>query len=110
MPNVGPLEIIVVLGIVLLVFGPKRLPQAGRALGQSMREFKDSLGGGKKGGELDAASGTQTVHTDSSPTATAPAKPAAQADTPPAAQDAAGAPAPDQAQSVSEGGQPPSSS
>ena len=41
--QVGPLEIVVVLGIVLLVFGPKRLPQAGRALGRSMREFKESL-------------------------------------------------------------------
>jgi sec-independent protein translocase protein TatA len=46
MPNVGPTELIIVLVIALLVLGPKRLPQAGRSLGQGMREFKDSLSGG----------------------------------------------------------------
>ena len=45
MPNIGPLELVVVLAIVLLIFGPKRLPAAGRALGRSMREFKDSISG-----------------------------------------------------------------
>ena len=45
MPNVGPTELIIVLIIALLVLGPKRLPQAGRSLGQGMREFKDSLTG-----------------------------------------------------------------
>ena len=45
MPNIGPTELIVVLAIALLVLGPKRLPQAGRSLGQGMREFKDSLTG-----------------------------------------------------------------
>jgi len=43
--QVGLPEVAMVLGIVLLIFGPKRLPQAGRALGKSMREFKDSLTG-----------------------------------------------------------------
>jgi sec-independent protein translocase protein TatA len=42
-PNVGPLEIIVVLGIALLVFGPKKLPDLGRSLGNGIREFKGSL-------------------------------------------------------------------
>jgi sec-independent protein translocase protein TatA len=45
MPTIGPTELIVVLAIALLVLGPKRLPQAGRSLGQGMREFKDSLTG-----------------------------------------------------------------
>jgi sec-independent protein translocase protein TatA len=36
---------VIVLVIVLVIFGPKRLPQAGRALGQGMREFKDSITG-----------------------------------------------------------------
>jgi len=44
MPNIGPMELIVVLVIVLLILGPKRLPDAGRSLGRGMREFKDSLG------------------------------------------------------------------
>ncbi|HEY6779550.1 MAG TPA: twin-arginine translocase TatA/TatE family subunit [Thermoleophilaceae bacterium] len=41
----GPLEIIVILVIVLVVFGPKRLPDLGRSLGKGMREFKDSVTG-----------------------------------------------------------------
>ena len=45
MPNIGPLELVVVLVIVLLIFGPKRLPGLGRQLGGGMREFKDSLTG-----------------------------------------------------------------
>ena len=45
MPNIGPLEIAVVLVIVLLIFGPKRLPDLGRSMGRGMREFKDSVTG-----------------------------------------------------------------
>lgn len=43
--NVGPLEIIVVLIIALIVFGPKRLPELGRSLGRGIREFRGSVGG-----------------------------------------------------------------
>jgi sec-independent protein translocase protein TatA len=43
--NIGPLEIIVVLIIALVVFGPKRLPELGRSLGKGIREFRGSLGG-----------------------------------------------------------------
>ena len=45
MPNIGPTELIIVLVIVLLIFGPKRLPGLGRQLGGGMREFKDSISG-----------------------------------------------------------------
>jgi sec-independent protein translocase protein TatA len=45
MPNIGPLEIIIVLIIVLVIFGPKRLPELGRSMGRGMREFKDSITG-----------------------------------------------------------------
>jgi sec-independent protein translocase protein TatA len=45
MPNIGPLEIVIVLIIVLVIFGPKRLPDLGRSLGKGMREFKDSVTG-----------------------------------------------------------------
>ena len=38
--SVGPLEIVIVLVLALLVFGPKGLPQAGRSLGHAMREFR----------------------------------------------------------------------
>jgi sec-independent protein translocase protein TatA len=44
--NVGLPELMIVLVIALIVLGPKKLPDAGRALGNGMREFKDSLGGG----------------------------------------------------------------
>jgi sec-independent protein translocase protein TatA len=43
--NIGPLEIIVVLIIALVVFGPKRLPELGRSLGKGIREFRGSLSG-----------------------------------------------------------------
>lgn len=43
MPNIGPMEIAIVLVIALIILGPKRLPDAGRALGRGMREFKDGV-------------------------------------------------------------------
>jgi sec-independent protein translocase protein TatA len=54
MPNIGPLEIAIVLVIVLLIFGPKRLPGLGKQLGTGMREFKESITGKDKDDE-DAA-------------------------------------------------------
>jgi sec-independent protein translocase protein TatA len=43
MPGIGIPELLIILVILLLVFGPKRLPQLGRQLGGGMREFKDSI-------------------------------------------------------------------
>jgi sec-independent protein translocase protein TatA len=45
MPNVGPMELIVILAIALIVLGPKKLPEVGKSLGKGMREFKESLSG-----------------------------------------------------------------
>ena len=45
MPNVGPLELAIVLIIALVVFGPKRLPELGRSVGRGIREFKSSISG-----------------------------------------------------------------
>ena len=45
MPNVGPLEIVVVLIIALVVLGPKRLPDFGRSVGRGLREFRGALRG-----------------------------------------------------------------
>ncbi|MEX2196316.1 MAG: twin-arginine translocase TatA/TatE family subunit [Thermoleophilaceae bacterium] len=45
MPSIGPMELIVVLVIALLVFGPKRLPELGKSLGGGMKSFKNSLAG-----------------------------------------------------------------
>jgi sec-independent protein translocase protein TatA len=41
--SIGLPELLIVLGIVLVIFGPKRLPALGRQLGSGMREFKDSI-------------------------------------------------------------------
>jgi sec-independent protein translocase protein TatA len=45
MPNVGPLELAIVLIIALVIFGPKRLPELGRSMGRGIREFKSSISG-----------------------------------------------------------------
>jgi sec-independent protein translocase protein TatA len=45
MPNIGPMEILVVLIIALVVFGPKRLPELGKSLGRGISEFKGSITG-----------------------------------------------------------------
>jgi sec-independent protein translocase protein TatA len=45
--NIGPLEIIVVLIIALVVFGPKRLPELGSSLGRGIREFRNTVTGEK---------------------------------------------------------------
>jgi sec-independent protein translocase protein TatA len=60
--GIGPLELAIVLLIVLIIFGPKRLPQLGRQLGSGMREFKDSITGNRddddEDGDLDGDDGT----------------------------------------------------
>jgi sec-independent protein translocase protein TatA len=45
MPNIGPMEVLVVLIIALVVFGPKRLPELGRSVGKGIREFRGSVSG-----------------------------------------------------------------
>jgi sec-independent protein translocase protein TatA len=45
MANIGPMEIIVVLIIALVVFGPKKLPELGKSLGKGINEFKGSISG-----------------------------------------------------------------
>jgi sec-independent protein translocase protein TatA len=48
---IGLPVLVVLLVVLLLIFGPKRLPEMGRSLGKGMREFKDSITG--KGGDDD---------------------------------------------------------
>lgn len=45
MPNIGPMELIIVLAIALIVLGPKKLPEVGKSVGKGMREFKEAIGG-----------------------------------------------------------------
>lgn len=59
MPSIGPMELVVVLVIALIVLGPKRLPDVGRSLGHSMREFRESVTGVAQHSES-----TPAPHTD----------------------------------------------
>lgn len=43
--NIGWQGLVIILLVLLVVFGPKRLPELGRSLGRGMREFKDSVSG-----------------------------------------------------------------
>ena len=47
----GPLEVVVILLVVLLLFGAKRLPEIGRALGEGIREFKKAIKEGSEGND-----------------------------------------------------------
>jgi sec-independent protein translocase protein TatA len=63
-------DLLIVLLIVLLIFGPKRLPTLGRQLGQSLREFKESITGESKGDdEADRPELTQASATPPAPAA-----------------------------------------
>jgi sec-independent protein translocase protein TatA len=52
--GIGIWELLILLLVLLLVFGPKRLPEMGRQLGKGMREFKDSVTGDSKDDEVEA--------------------------------------------------------
>ena len=45
--DISPVQIIIVLAIALLIFGPKRLPEMGRGLGRGVRDFKEGISGNK---------------------------------------------------------------
>lgn len=44
----GTTELLIILGVTLLLFGPSKLPQLGRAIGESIRNFRKGVGGGEK--------------------------------------------------------------
>jgi sec-independent protein translocase protein TatA len=60
--SIGPPELLIVLVIILVIFGPKRLPGLGRSLGSGMREFRDSITG--KGSKDDKDDDDADEHTD----------------------------------------------
>lgn len=54
MPNIGPLELAIVLIIALIIFGPRKLPELGRSAGRGIREFKNSVTGDRDKEDADA--------------------------------------------------------
>ena len=62
MPNIGPMELIIVLVIALVILGPKRLPEVGKSIGHGMREFKDAINNAGKSDD-DAEDDVQTLKT-----------------------------------------------
>ena len=71
---IGPWEIAILLVIVLLVFGPKRLPEMGRSLGRGMREFKDSITGKDEKDKFEHAELTATAVEEDEPVPAAKAR------------------------------------
>jgi sec-independent protein translocase protein TatA len=64
----NPVHILLLLLVILLVFGAKRLPEIGRSLGEGMRGFKDSISG-QQSTSLNATS-TPTTPTPAAPPVT----------------------------------------
>jgi sec-independent protein translocase protein TatA len=93
MPNIGPLELVIILVIALLILGPGKLPDVGAALGKSIREFRKA-----SADVQDAVS----INVDTSPLPPTPvAPPAATVPAPaPAATAAAAPPVADATQAV----------
>ncbi len=71
--GIGIWEMLILLLVLLLVFGPKRLPEMGRQLGKGMREFKDSVTGDNRhddepyGAELPPAEPVEPAKVTSQP-------------------------------------------
>jgi sec-independent protein translocase protein TatA len=66
-PNIGPMEIMIVLVIALVVFGPKRLPELGKSVGKGIREFRSSVSG-----EHDDSESKSPLAVDQPPVVAAP--------------------------------------
>jgi len=64
MPNIGPLELGVVLIVALIILGPKKLPDMGRSLGKGMREFKSAISGDSRDDHDDDKAPALTAATD----------------------------------------------
>lgn len=61
--NIGPAQLLIVLGIAILILGPKRIPEAAKSIGASMRNFQSALGSGddeeKPKSEVDEKTNTE---------------------------------------------------
>lgn len=86
MPNIGWPELVIVLVVALLVFGPRKLPDIGRSLGKGIREFRQATAGLRD--ELDLTGGDEPakpVAVETTSDAPAPPVAVATTDAPPAA-------------------------
>lgn len=86
------LDALIVLLVVLLFFGPKRLPQFGKSLGEGMREFKDSITGHHKDDEEEPPSISEGDSSRPTSSNAPPAEPAAAPAESPAGRDPESAP------------------
>lgn len=50
----GPLEIVIILVVILVLFGPKNLPKLGTAVGKAVKNLREGMGGSKKAAETEA--------------------------------------------------------
>ena len=84
MPNIGPVELVIILVIALLIIGPGKLPDVGSALGKSIREFRKAATDVQESVKLDAPSAPATPAAPAaSVVPAAPATPATPALAPP---------------------------
>jgi sec-independent protein translocase protein TatA len=72
--NIGPTELIVILIVALIVFGPKRLPEIGRTLGRSLNEFRRASNDLRRELEVDLKD-EPSAGANPSPTSPVPAPP-----------------------------------
>lgn len=83
--RIGPFgvwEILIILVVILLIFGPRRLPEMAKGLGQSVRAFRKEMRGLKDDIDTTPASADRAAPADAAPASaavTAPAAPAAPA-------------------------------
>ena len=90
MPDIGPMEIILVLAIALLVLGPSKLPEIGKSLGASIREFRKATTDVQESVRLDAPAPAAPATLPAppapppTPTSSATAEPATSVQPPPA--------------------------
>lgn len=68
--NIGIAELVVVLVLVLIIFGPKRLPELGRSVGRGIREFKGSLDGKNDDADDEKPQTLNSTATEEPPVAT----------------------------------------
>ncbi len=73
----NPLHLLIIAVIVLLVFGPKRLPEAGKSLGKGIRQFRDAITGGDDDEDEKRPQVTPAAEAPAAPEADAAPEPAA---------------------------------